>query len=140
MPLDEQNGIKDIFNGVFSDSKALNKNAKGLRNLPIETKQLSEELFSEDLTQSTLRCKVLAEKLKSLNTNWDIDQLRSIENRNCTGEEINKRETYDVLEDPYQSPVVSPKKKAYIEQFEYGHSERKQFEFISDVNKLIAEK
>ena len=53
------------------------------------------------------------------------------------GEVIQDREAYDVLEDPYQSPAISPKKKTLLESLEIGHTRRKKLEFIRDVNKLL---
>ena len=53
------------------------------------------------------------------------------------GEQVEDREAYDVLQDLYKSPSVSPKKKTLIESFEIGHTKRKNLEFIRDVNKQL---
>ena len=53
------------------------------------------------------------------------------------GEVVQDRETYDVLEDPYKSPAISPKKRTLIESLEIGDTRRKKLEFIRDVNKLL---
>lgn len=144
IPSEELEGIKNIFGNLFADIKKIGKSSKSNRNIPSQTKSLANELFSSEIDPENeltrLKLQSLKSELSSLNTGWKIEELKNIENRNKTGEDITQRETYDVLNDPYSSPATSPKKKAYIETLEYGHSERKEFEFITDINKLIVDK
>ena len=125
LPQQEISDIRSIFEGVFNDVKSIGRSNQNSNNsIPQVTFKLRNELFSSKIESQKdgLKLQTLKQKLDEISKDWDIKQLQDINKRNLTGENINNRETYDLFDDPFGSPVVSPKKTAYIETLEYGHS------------------
>lgn len=133
--------LNRIFTEIFNSAEQIGKGDKNGRNVPSETKKLASELFTNEIEpskdKSEFKMTSLLDQLNQTTSVWTAEEVKDIQRRNMIGEVVQDREAYDVLEDPYQSPVISPKKKTLIESLEIEHTKRKKLEFIRDVNKLL---